>query len=80
MPGVNHGFRRAGPAPTGMIDAVVRWVEEGRAPERLLAESRYPQGEIIRTRSLFPYLQVAKYKGTGSTYDAANFAPGRSGP
>ena len=42
VPGVNNGFRGAGPAPTGMIDAVVRWVEEGRAPERLLAESRYP--------------------------------------
>ena len=80
MPDVNHGFRRAGPAPTVMIDAVVRCVEECRAPERLLAESRDPQGKITLTRSLFPYPQVAKYKGTGSTYDAANFAPGRSGP
>jgi feruloyl esterase len=28
---------------------------------------------VTRARPLFPYPQVAKYKGSGSTDDAANF-------
>jgi feruloyl esterase len=30
-------------------------------------------GQVDRTRPLCPYPQVAQYKGTGSTDDAANF-------
>jgi Tannase and feruloyl esterase len=29
---------------------------------------------VLRTRPLCPYPQVAQYKGSGSTDDAANFA------
>jgi hypothetical protein len=49
------------------------WVEEGRAPERLLAEKRDPQGRLIRTRPVFPYPQLARYRGTGNPDDAASF-------
>ena len=73
-PGVDHGFHGAGPTPTGQIDAIVRWVEEGQAPDKLIAELRDQSGKIVRTRPLFPYPQVAKYKGSGSTDEAANFA------
>jgi feruloyl esterase len=72
-PGVDHGFRGAGPTPTGQMDAIVRWVEEGKAPDRLVAELRDKDGKIVRTRPLFPYPQAAKYKGNGGTDDAANF-------
>ncbi|HYV27914.1 MAG TPA: tannase/feruloyl esterase family alpha/beta hydrolase, partial [Candidatus Eisenbacteria bacterium] len=72
-PGVDHGFRGAGPTPTGQMEAIVRWVEEGSAPERLVAELRDQNGKTVRRRPLFPYPKVAKYKGTGSTDDAANF-------
>jgi hypothetical protein len=72
-PGVDHGFRGAGPTPTGLGEAIVRWVEEGKAPEKLLAEKRDSSGKVIRTRPLFPYPQVAKYRGSGSTNDAASF-------
>jgi feruloyl esterase len=30
-------------------------------------------GQIDKTRPLCPYPQVAKYKGSGSSNDAANF-------
>src|SRR5438876_1500695 len=72
-PGVDHGFRGAGPTPTGLADAITRWVEEGRAPESIQAELRDKSGKVIRTRPLFPFPQVAKYKGSGSTDEAANF-------
>ena len=57
---------------------LVDWVEEGSAPDRLIG-ARVVQGEVVRTRPLCPYPQVARYKGTGSIDDAANFecvAPG----
>ena len=73
VPGVNHGFRGPGTTPVGFNEAIIRWVEEGKAPEKLLAEKRDARGKVTRTRPLFPYPQVAKYKGRGSTDDAANF-------
>ena len=72
-PGVDHGFRGTGPAPTGEFQALVRWVEEGQAPDRLIAEKRDSNGKLVRTRPLFPYPAVAKYKGSGSTDEAENF-------
>lgn len=79
VPGVDHGFRGAGPSPTGLTDAIIRWVEEGKAPEKLMAELRNKENAIMRTRPLFPYPKVAKYKGSGRTDDAANFVSGLPG-
>jgi len=72
-PGVDHGFRGAGPTPMNLNEAIIHWVEHGQAPEQLLAEKRDPNGKLIRTRPLFPYPNMAKYKGTGDSNDAANF-------
>ena len=72
-PGVDHGFRGPGPTPTKVFDAVMSWVEEGHAPDKLMAEKRDPEGKVIRRRPLFPYPQLARYKGSGSTDEAENF-------
>lgn len=74
VPGVDHGFRGPGPTPTGQFEALIRWVEEGRAPDMLLGERRDPSGKVIGTRPLFPYPRVARYKGTGNPEDAANYS------
>jgi feruloyl esterase len=76
-PGVDHGFRGAGQTPAGLNEAIIRWVEEGQAPDKLMAERRDSNGKVIRTRPLFPYPQTAKYKGTGSTDEAENFVSHR---
>jgi hypothetical protein len=47
--------------------ALEKWVEEGVAPERIVAKR---EG---RTRPLCAYPKVAVYKGAGSTDEAANF-------
>ena len=72
-PGVDHGFHGAGATPTGLNEAMLRWVEEGKAPEKLLAEKRGEGGKLIRTRPIFPFPKVAKFKGSGSTDEAASF-------
>jgi feruloyl esterase len=70
---VNHGFRGPGATPTGVNEALIRWVEKGEAPEKLIAEKRDASRKVIRTRPLFPYPEVAKYKGRGSTDEEKNF-------
>lgn len=62
-PGVDHGFRGAGPTPIGHMEAIIRWVEQGQAPDKLMAERRDANKKLISTRPLFPYPQVAKYRG-----------------
>ena len=57
--------------------ALERWVEKGTAPDTIIAAKRAadpdPTKGILRTRPLCAYPQVARWKGTGSTDDAANF-------
>jgi feruloyl esterase len=55
----------AGPAPTGLLAAILAWVEDGKAPETLLATRRDPSGAVTRSRRLCAYPFVAKYKGRG---------------
>jgi hypothetical protein len=72
-PGVAHCGGGAGPAPYGQLDALVSWVEDRKAPVTLTAARRDQTGTITGSRPLCQYPQVAKYKGSGSTDDAANF-------
>jgi pimeloyl-ACP methyl ester carboxylesterase len=72
IPGMGHCGGGEAPVVTDMIATIDKWVEKGEAPERIIA-SRPPE-EKPMTRPLCPYPKVAKYKGTGSTDDAANFA------
>jgi feruloyl esterase len=72
-PGVGHCGGGVGPQPTGQLDALVNWVEKGKAPDTLLAEKRDASNNVIQTRPLCVYPEVAKYKGNGNTNVAANF-------
>ena len=59
-----------------ILSALERWVEQGVAPERIVAVkyvNDQPAKGIQRTRPLCAYPKTAAYKGTGSTDDAANF-------
>jgi Tannase and feruloyl esterase len=72
-PGVGHCGGGAGPAPSAQLEALLAWVEDGKAPDTLPASRRDPSGAVTRSRPLCQYPLVAKYKGTGSTDDAASF-------
>jgi feruloyl esterase len=71
-PGMGHCGGGEGPDRFDTIAALEQWVENGKPPDRIIA-SRVSEGKVDRTRPLCPYPQVAKYTGTGSTGDAANF-------
>jgi Tannase and feruloyl esterase len=80
VPGLQHCYGGPGPNTFGatMTAALERWVEDGVAPGAIIATKYKTDGDItsgvVRTRPLCPYPQVARYKGTGSTDEAANFA------
>lgn len=54
---------------------MVAWVERGTAPDRVIATGRDTEGDVVRTRPVFPYPLQAKYDGTGSIDEASNFVP-----
>ena len=71
-PGMGHCSGGDGPNTFDKIGVLDRWVEQGQAPESIVA-SHSTDGKVDRTRPLCPYPQVAEYKGSGSIDDAANF-------
>jgi len=89
VPGLQHCTGGPGPSVFGQsgvahddperdVDAALeRWVEKGIAPAQIIA-AKYktgsdPSSGVLRTRPLCPYPEVARWKGSGSTDDAANF-------
>jgi Tannase and feruloyl esterase len=54
---------------------MVEWVENGVAPESIAARAAATNPYFPnRTRPLCPYPKFAKYSGSGSLEDAANFS------
>nr|WP_315425826.1 tannase/feruloyl esterase family alpha/beta hydrolase [uncultured Albidiferax sp.] len=81
VPGMNHCS--GGPATDqfDMLTPLVAWVEQGQAPDSVIAKARTAAQNADlaavapgRTRPLCAYPKVARYKGSGSLEDAANFA------
>jgi feruloyl esterase len=71
-PGMGHCGGGDGPNTFDKIEVLDKWVTTGKAPDSIVA-SHSTDGKVDRTRPLCPFPQVAKYKGTGNTDDAANF-------
>jgi len=73
VPGMNHC---AGGPATDQFDAftaIVNWVEKRAVPDRIIATAGNGSPWPGRTRPLCPYPKQARYKGSGSIEDAANF-------
>ncbi|RZL90969.1 MAG: tannase/feruloyl esterase family alpha/beta hydrolase [Variovorax sp.] len=90
VPGMNHCA--GGPATDqfDMLSALVAWVEQGQAPESVIASARGPGAAVVnaelppdwsarRTRPLCPWPRVAVYTG-GDAESAASFACRDSAP
>jgi len=71
-PGMGHCAGGYGPDRHDSVTAIIDWVEKGKAPASMVA-SRVVNKEVVRTRPLCAYPQVARYSGQGSVDDAANF-------
>jgi tannase/feruloyl esterase len=71
-PGMGHCRGGDGPNSFDTVTALEGWVERGQAPNQIIA-SHSTAGKVDRTRPLCAYPSVARYKGTGSIDEAANF-------
>jgi feruloyl esterase len=72
VPGMNHCGGGPGPNTFDAPTALANWVEKKQAPDTLLG-SHMTNGAADLTRPLCPYPMTAKYSGSGSVTDAANF-------
>ncbi len=72
VPGMNHCAGGPGTDQFDMVTALEKWVEQGTAPDSILA-SHVANGAVTFTRPLCPYPQLASYTGSGNPNDAANF-------
>jgi hypothetical protein len=69
-----------------LLTPLVEWVEQGRAPDAVVASARGPGNpaganpelpadwSAARSRPLCPYPMTARYEGTGSLEDSGSFA------
>jgi feruloyl esterase len=71
-PGVFHCGGGPGPdvVNPNLLTALEQWVEHGVAPERIVAN----KNNSPLARPMCPYPELARYVGSGSTNDPANFA------
>ncbi|MEU5277007.1 tannase/feruloyl esterase family alpha/beta hydrolase [Streptomyces asoensis] len=72
FPGVAHCGGGDGPNTFDVLTPVMAWAESATRPGRIVA-SGLVNGTVTRTRPVYPYPEVARYDGTGSVDDAANF-------
>jgi len=87
VPGVGHGLGGEGADTIDYLSAIVGWVEDERAPDRVVAArlkvyddahsiwDPLDPAQVQFTRPLYPYPLKAKYLGRGDSNDAANFGP-----
>lgn len=76
IPGMDHCAALPGRGPDNfdVLKALEDWVENGTAPEQILATQLDKDARVVRSRPLCLYPKVAKYKGSGSPDDASNFS------
>jgi feruloyl esterase len=86
VPGMNHCSGGPTADQFDMLTPLVDWVERGKAPDSVRASVRAggnaggantdlpASWSATRSRPLCPYPKTAKYKGSGSIEDAANFS------
>jgi feruloyl esterase len=77
VPGMEHCRGGAGPDAFDGLGALVRWVEDGIAPDRIVATRFESEGAARRpafSRPLCPFPRQARYRGQGDPDDAGSFA------
>jgi feruloyl esterase len=74
VPGVHHCGGGPGLTDFDALTLLERWVEQGHAPDVLLA-SRVANGVVERSRPVYPYPIQARYGSTGDPTQAASFHP-----
>jgi feruloyl esterase len=73
IPGMGHCRGGHGPNDFDELAVLEEWREQGIAPQAIVAVLREGRN-VVRSRPLCPYPQVASYTGVGSIDEAENFS------
>jgi feruloyl esterase len=73
FPAMYHCDGGEGPNDFPLLATLMDWVENGKAPQMMIARRKVVPGMAERTRPVFAYPAVARYRGTGSIDDARSF-------
>jgi feruloyl esterase len=71
VPGMGHCSGGNGPNQIDWMGTLETWREKGETPKQIIGKGKV--GDAPMSRPLCPHPQVATYKGSGDTNDAANF-------
>ena len=74
VPGMFHCGGGVGCSTVDFFTPLQNWVENGVVPKAVIGSRSATATLTARTRPICPYPEVARYKGSGSIDDAANFA------
>ncbi len=77
LPGVLHCGGGPGPDQAEWLNLIHGWVEEGKAPHKVIVTKRDQDGNVLMTRPVFPYPSVAKYDGSGDPAVESSFMEGK---
>ena len=72
VPGCLHCGGGPGAAEVDWLSVIVDWVERDKAPDKLIASKR-ENGKVVMTRPLYPYPELATFKGSGDPNSADSF-------
>jgi pimeloyl-ACP methyl ester carboxylesterase len=72
VPGCLHCGGGPGAADVDWLSVIVDWVEQGKAPDKLIASKR-ENGKVVMTRPLYAYPERAAFKGSGDANSADSF-------
>jgi Tannase and feruloyl esterase len=73
FPGLAHCSGGNGANVFDILTPLMAWTETRTAPGKIVTSQVAEDGEVTRTRPVYPYPAVARYDGSGSTDKAANF-------
>jgi feruloyl esterase len=76
LPGVGHCGGGEGLPNIDLVSRVTSWVELGVVPGAVTTYRTDTTGAVTASRPVYPYPEVARYKGSGDYKDAANWTSG----
>lgn len=77
VPGMAHCFGGSGPNVFDALNAIEAWVEQGKAPDSILAvkfEGNKPGAPIERSMPLCPFPEQARYDGKGDVRQSTSWS------
>ena len=74
LPAVGHCGGGSGPSQVDWLETIQRWVEDGEAPDRLVATRLSPEGEVGMRRALCAYPARSVYDGSGDPRREESFS------